>query len=161
VRENGRELDFGRSAVGNIAVRSGGSLMTGRQRATLEIVIRGSTHMYPVDDIGALDDITHGLCLRSPGSSRHLAPKAVSLVIGPTGHLFSIHKREINISTQEPERSEVELELLSHNPSAPLAGIMDLTGHNTSLCGDCACHPRPRDPMSHSIYTRAPLCTAS
>ena len=51
----------------------------------------------------------------------------------------------------------MELELLSHNPSAPLAGIMDLTGHNTSLCGDCACHPRPRDPMSHSIYTRAPL----
>ena len=53
MRENGRELDFGSSAVGNIAVRSGGSLMTGRQRATLEIVIRGSTRMYPVDDIGA------------------------------------------------------------------------------------------------------------
>jgi hypothetical protein len=45
LRGNGRELEFGRSAVGNIAVRSDGSLMTGRQRATLEIVILGLIHM--------------------------------------------------------------------------------------------------------------------
>ena len=44
LRGSDRELEFGRSAVGNIAVppvRSGGCLMTGRQRATLEIVILG------------------------------------------------------------------------------------------------------------------------
>ena len=41
LRGNDRELKFGGSAVGNIAVRSGGCLMTGRQRATLEIVILG------------------------------------------------------------------------------------------------------------------------
>ena len=41
LRGNDRELKFGGSAVGNIAVRSGGCLMTGRQRATLEIMILG------------------------------------------------------------------------------------------------------------------------
>ena len=50
LREETVESVFGRSAVGNIAVRSGGSLMTGRQRATLEIVIPGLIHMYPVDE---------------------------------------------------------------------------------------------------------------
>lgn len=45
LRENDREPEFGHSAVGNIAVRSGGCLMTGRQRATLEIVILGLVHM--------------------------------------------------------------------------------------------------------------------
>ena len=41
LEESDREREFGHSAVGNIAVRSGGCLMTGRQRAMLEIVILG------------------------------------------------------------------------------------------------------------------------
>ena len=41
----------------------------------------------------------------------------------PDRAFVSLHKRKINTSTRG-----VELELLSHSPSAPLAGIMDLTG---------------------------------
>lgn len=49
-------------------------------------------------------------------------------------YLWSLVRPGICIAPQKKDKHvdqrtrEVELELLSHNPSAPLAGIMDLTG---------------------------------
>ena len=53
-------FEFGRSAVGIIAVPSRGCLMTGRQRATLEIVILGvDTHALWTSQARS-HDITQG-----------------------------------------------------------------------------------------------------
>ena len=70
----------------------------------------------------------------------------------PGEHLFTLHRRKINTSTRE-----VEIRLLSHSPSAPLAGIMDLTGHDTSFGSDCTCFARRRGLTSHTINTHEPL----
>jgi hypothetical protein len=89
--------------------------------------------------------------LRSLGSSRRLARKDVAPVIGQFTICFAPQKENKHV---RPSSRKVESrELLSHTPSAPQAGIMDLTGHSTSF----TCRPRPRRPMSHSRKRLAPL----